>query len=544
MSYKTALRLLFILLSIVSTGCYPPDQEESSDSSEPSGGTVVIAMKTDIDNFNPILSTLSAASDIQGLIYLNLLRRDVHFKLHTSDYRPCLTKSWRFSEDFLELTLILRSDITWSDGVPVTAHDVKFTFDKMTDPNIPCSNRSHFDLTEECIVKGDYEVTFRFKEVYSNELDDVNIITPLPSHIFGDISAEEFINHDYNQNPTVVNGHYRVKRWERQQMIELTQNDMCSFQKPNLDRIVFRIIPDAVSRVTNLKIGDVDIVPGLLPEQAEEIKKNHADKIQVLSYSGMSFDYIAWLERHPIFSDREMRRALTMSINRREIVDALLMGYGKECISPIHPAYKEIYHKQMKPIPYDPEQAKKIFHKAGWRDSNDDGILDKEGEKFSFSMKTGLGNSRRRDALTMIQNDLKQVGIEMRQDMVEFSVMITQLKNREYDAALSGFRMGIVNHPKVFWHSSAMVGGFNRFEYSNPKVDSLIDLGRRTLDRDKAKKIWYEFQEILYADQPVTFMYILNNLDGVSRRVKGIETWPLGINFNPEEWWINDPSDN
>ncbi len=269
--------ILFITLAflLISFGCkLKPDPAPKIQKTGKQGGTLVVAMGSDIDNFNPVLSTLSAAQDIHNLLYIDLLEYDENFKLHNSEYKPCLTKSWQFSEDFLEVTLLLRDDVNWSDGKPITSYDIEFTYQKMIDPDIPYSNRSSLDFIEECTVKNEREITFRFKEVYANELSDVNI-TPLPKHVFGDVDADGFINHPFKDKPTVISGPYQLKRWDRQQTVELEVNPNYSFYRPNLDRIVFRVIPDVTSRVTNLKIGEVDLVQQLLPEPViNYIKEN------------------------------------------------------------------------------------------------------------------------------------------------------------------------------------------------------------------------------------------------------------------------------
>lgn len=536
------LLLLGLIFSLLLVACPEPRQRSSPQQGAPAGsigGTLVIGASSELDNFNTVTSTTTIASTIQGLMFLPLFKTDENFKLHASDYKPCLVNTWRFSEDFLELTLFLRDDVKWSDGIPVTAEDVYFTYKMLVDPTVITNSRSYMDFVSECIVKGDYEITFRFKEVYSSEMEDINIITPMPRHVFGNISGEEFNVHAFNENPSVVNGPYKLANWDRQQVLELVVNETYSFPRANLDRVVFRIIPDVTARLTNLKTGDVDLIQQISPDQVDDLEKNYPH-IDVKNYSGMSIDFIRWLNTHPLFSDRRVRRALTMGINRKQIVDALLFGYGTVCNSPIHPQHKDFYNPNLVTLPYDPDGALKILNDLGWRDTDNDGILDKNGKKFEFHLKTNLGNQRRMDAITMIQADLARIGVAVIPQQVEFTVLVEQMQNRDYEAALSGMRMGTTFNPTDVWHSKSIASGYNWVNYSNDRVDALIEKGRRTLDKTKARDVWFEFQQEVYNDQPYTFLYLLDNLDGIDRKFQGVKTSPAGIFFNVPEWWLEE----
>ncbi len=501
------------------------------------GGKLVAAIAADADVFNPILYQTAVTGDLLRLMFLPTLRYDQDFKLQTADKLPCLVQSWRFSEDFLEVTLFLKDGLKWSDGQPVTARDIAFTYTQMKDPGIPYPSRSQLDFVEKCAVVNDLEITFKFKEVYANELDDLTFMV-LPAHVFEKVSATDFINHPFNQNPTVVSGHYRLKTWMRGQQIELEANPACSFSPPKLDRLIFRIIPDQSARLTNLKSGEIDLVSALPALEVTELKQN--PNLEVKIYTGSQYDYIGWLNTHPLFKDREVRRAMTMAINRQQLIAALYYGFAHECVGSILPVQKEFFNTTLQPLPYNPEAAKKILAAKGWKDSDGDGILDKDGQKFSFKLKTNINTKQRVDAVTMIQADLQKIGVEVIPDIVEFNVMVQQQSNKDYEALISGLRLAPPFDPTGSWHSKEIKGGFNYACYSSATVDSLIDLGRQTLDSDKARAIWYQFQEVLYADQPVTFLYLRDNIDAVNKKFKGIVTSPRGIYYNIYDWYIEE----
>jgi len=503
------------------------------------GGTVVSAISSDIDSWNTLFSQQSHGEELRRFLFLKTLTYNENLKIRGSDFRPCLAHSWRFSEDFLNVTLYLQENLRWSDGVPITAHDVLFTYQKMIDPVIGYPHFSRFDFVDTCRVINDYEIKFHFKEVYANELDHINFEV-LPKHVFDRVSSEEMRDHPFNENPSVVSGPYRLKRWERGQLIEFEKNPEYGFSKPHIDRFIFRVIPNQISRLTSLKTGSVQLVQSVSPEQVESLQKDNPN-LNMLIYPSLSYEYIGWLHDHPLFKDRRIRRAMTMGINRRQIVDALFHGYARECIGPVHPARKDFYNSRLKPLPYDPEQAKSLLAEAGWTDGNDDGILDKEGKNLSFVLKTNINSQLRIDAATMIQADLKKIGVKAVLEIVEFNVMIAQQTARDYEALISGWSMNITFDPTDIWHSKSIASGYNEHNYANAAVDSLIDLGRRTLDKDKSRHIWYRFQEVLYEDQPYTFLYVKDHVDAIDNRIKGVKTWPKGVYYNMEEWWIEEP---
>ncbi len=534
-------RVVTILLSaglLFSASCGKKDAASSQKTGR-SDNAVVITLGSDVDALNPVISTFTDSGDITDLMLLYLIEYDDHFRIRTTDRRPCLAESWRFADDYLSLSLTLRPDVRWSDGTPVTAKDVKFTYQKLIDPIVGYKNSHSFDFVKDCVIVSDYEVEFHFKEVYASMLDDINF-QPLPQHVFGEISGSEFLNHPYKDNPSIVNGQFRFEKWVHGQQIELVQNANYSLKKPHIERIIFKIIPEMTIRLSNLNSGDVDIVRNLRPEDVESIKKT-TSHVYILSYPSMSFDFISWYGKDPLFNSVKIRNAMTLAINRPQIVGTLLQGYGQECIGPVHPSHEDIYNPNLKPLPYAPDSAKAILAEAGWQDGNGDGILERDGQKFEFTLKTSLSDPTRTDAVTMIQADLKKIGVNVILERVETAVLLEQLEQGQFQAALSGYRMGVVNDPSVIWHSKAIQDGFNVFQYASPTVDSLIDLGRKTLDKDAARKIWYHFQEALYADQPATFMFVRYNLDVVNKRVQGIRTWPFGIYYDVCDWTIQSP---
>lgn len=536
--FLTLLLLFFVMLC----GCEQQTERPQTEDSAKVGGMLVAAIKSDITNLNPLFPRSVVEANVRDMMFLKLLRRDQNLNLHASDYKPCLTKSWRFSEDFLELTLYLNEDVVWSDGTPVTAHDVKFTFDKMLDPVINYPYKSDYDFVDTCRVVDTFTIAFRFTEVYANELEDISYIVPLPAHVFEGVSSSDMLSHPYNAYPNVINGPYRLTANEDSRYT-LEVNSQFSFQRPNLDRIVFEVIPDATERLVRLKQEEVDLITSLLPEQAQQLQAN-TPQIKVYNYSSLSYDFVRWLNTNPLFESPVVRRALTMAINRQAIIDELWLGYAEECLGPIHPSQAEFYNPNLTPLPYDPDQARQMLAEHGWDDHDGDGVLDKNGEAFRFTIKTAGNYPDRLVAMDMIRSDLAAIGIIATPDTVEYNTLISQMRDREYEAAIAGMRMDERFDPTPTWHSSAIGHGGNYVNYRNARIDSLIDLGRRTLARNEARAIWYEFQEALYADQPVTFLFVVDHLDAVNQKFKGIETWPRGIFFNIEEWWIDQPENS
>jgi peptide/nickel transport system substrate-binding protein len=529
-------RALFLCLLTVSIclpwcGCGEQQDRQQADPSgdDRYGGTLVVGITGDIDGLNPVVATSVGASNVMGQLYMSLARMNEQM-----EFEPELATGWEFSEDHLELTYSLRDDVVWADGVPVTARDVRLGYELYTDPVVASPRIGSFDFIEDLVVVDDHTVKFIFSKAYPDQVFD-SAIEVFPDHILGDVDREQIRTHPFNRDPLGC-GPFKLKRWVSQQLVELVPNERYYRGRPYLDRVIFRIIPDQTSLLTQLETGENDLMEQIPPRDVERIRKKNPD-VTIYTTSGRAYNYIGWNNRHPLFEDPAVRRALTMAIDIDDIIESLLYGYGERCLGPIPPILKWAFHDRIDPIAYDPDGARRLLAEQGWTDSDGDGWLDKDGRRFEFTMKTNLGNREREDAVVMIQNDLEQIGVKVIPKITEWTVFLDQVHQHDFEAFLSGWRARMSVDPTSVWHSGS-IDELNYVYYDNPRVDRLIEQGRAIMSREQARPVWLEFQELIYRDQPYTFLYWRDQVIGIHKRFRDCHPIPLSIYYHLENWWV------
>jgi peptide/nickel transport system substrate-binding protein len=310
--------------------------------------------------------------------------------------------------------------------------------------------------------------------------------------------------------------------------------------RPYLNRVVYRIIPDQSTIFLELKAQNIDM--STLTPTAYRRQTDYPAFLKAFNryrYLANAYSYLGFNLRDPRFQDRRVRQAIAYAINKQEIIDGVLLGLAQPAIGPYKPG-TWWYDPNVKTYPFDPEKAKQLLAAAGWKDQNADGILMKDGQPFSFTIRTNQGNQVRQDTAEIIQRRLRAVGIDVKIHVVEWAAFLnTFIRKRDFEAIVLGWGLGLDPDQFEVWNSK-MTGHdeLNHIGYQNPEVDKLLEEGRRTFDIDKRKKIYARFQEILAEDQPVVFLYVPDALPVVSSRVKGIEPAPAGIAYNFNKWYV------
>ncbi|HEX9669337.1 MAG TPA: ABC transporter substrate-binding protein, partial [Thermoanaerobaculia bacterium] len=233
----------------------------------------------------------------------------------------------------------------------------------------------------------------------------------------------------------------------------------------------------------------------------------------------------------------EVRRALALAIDRRSIVDSLWGELARIGSSPIVTVVWA-HHPRLQSLPYDPEQARRLLDRHGWRDRNGDGLLDKDGRPFAFELVTNTGNQQRADAVVMIQEQLRRIGVQVEPRVLEIHTLTEQIDDGSYDAVLTGFGMDTSLDLHSVFHSRSIGEGNNIARYRNPEVDRLIEEVRRAPEIEQARPQLYKLQEVLHRDQPFTYLWESQRLHGASRRLQNIQSNILFSLFDLEEWWM------
>lgn len=516
----------------------PTEQASGDDPTSRRGGTVVAGTIADIDTVNEALSSGTRATDsVVFQMFLHLLDERPDFADHPPTYAPELAESYEWSEDHLELTFHLREDAVWSDGEPVTAEDVRFTWQAHTHPAVAYDQGYLKEDIRDVEVVDPHTVKFHYDRVAPWQLNAAIEGVILPEHAWGAIPFDEWRSSSgFFRDNLVVSGPFALERWTPQQEIVLGRNDRYfDPELPYLDRVVFRLIPEKSNQITQLLAGDLDVVEHVPIADIERVRK--APETRVDTYWHRLYSFVAWNIDRPMFADATVRRALTMAIDRRMIIETLWGEYARVAVSPIvHTVWA--FNDELDPWPYDPERARELLADAGWTDSDGDGVLDRDGVPFRFELMTNQGNQERLDATVMIQDQLKRIGIRADPRVIEFNAMLSSLSQRDFDATFGAWGMPTTLELRYAFHSSEIDGGGNYSGYSNEECDRLIERMESMPDLAETEPILLRLQEIIHRDQPMTFMWESKRTNGLDRRLRGVRSNLLGTYWNLHEWWL------
>ena len=547
---KCAVLLIAATTCLVFLGCSQKKDAEDSvadamagilteympDATPEQGDWLMLQLSAEMPHLNPITSTDAYATWVQMWVFDTLLDRDPI----TLESLPYAAESWEISEDHLQYTFHLRKDIVFSDGVPATANDVKFAFDMLMDPKVDAPHlRSYFNDITACEVLDDYTVRFTCNKPYYRHLVMLGDLYVIPRHIYGE---GDFNNHPNNRAP-VGSGMYMMESWETGQKITLTRNPHYwrtkETRQPYFDKVVYSIITDDNTAFQVLSRGDLDFLA--MPAETF-MRRANTKKIKAqfnrFAYSRPAYSYIGWNLRKPMFSDKTTRLALTMLMDRQTICDKIYYGQAQVIPGNFMPGTPE-YNNAIKPVPFDPSQAAELLEKAGWKHGND-GILERDGVRFSFEVGTTIQNPIAEKILTIYKEELARVGIELVIRPMEWASLLERVDKREFDAILMSWMMPPDPDPYQVWHSSQADAGSNYIGYVNEESDRIIEEARTEFDREKRIALYYRFQEILYDEQPYLFLLTPKSLVAADKRIEGMRVYPFGFG-TPEyqrEWFV------
>ncbi len=497
------------------------------------GGMIIRGTIGDASVLLPVLASDSASADINGLIYNGLVKYDKDLQLV-----PELAERWEISEDKLRIRFFLRKDVTWQDGKPFTTRDVEYTYKVYVDPKTPTAYASDFLRVKEFRVLDDYTFEVTYGKAYAPALASWGQ-GMLPAHL---LEGTEITRSDLKRNP-VGTGPYIFKEWKTGEKIVVDYNPNYFAGRPYISRVLTRVIPDLATMFLELKAERVDQM-GLTPLQYRRQTDTEwfGENFNKYKYLGFGYSYLGYNLLDPKFKDKRVRQALTMAIDRESLVKGVLLGLGKIAYTPYKPD-TYWYNPNVKKYPYDPEKAKLMLAEAGWTDSDGDGLLDKDGEPFSFTIITNQGNDLRKNAATIIQRDLSKIGVEVKIRVIEWAAFLKNFINKKkFEATLLGWSIGIDPNQMDIWHSEKTgQHQLNFVSYTNKEVDRLLELGVSTYDRTERKKYYDAFQKIIAEDQPYTFLWVAQSLPIIHSRFHGIKPAPAGIGYNFERWFVPKP---
>jgi peptide/nickel transport system substrate-binding protein len=558
------------------TAAKPPE----SDGPPVRGDWVVVHTIADPENLNPLTSNDFGASQVLAWIFPPLIRVDPT----TLELAPMLAKALpEVSEDKLTYTYHLRDDVTFSDGKPLTAEDVVFTLKATRNPKVNApSQRNYYNSVKDAVALDPYTVRITLSQVYFLNDWVLGGTSPIPRHYYDPENLLDGISvaelNDWNSlAPAKQERAERFakdfnERFNRRpigpgaMILEDPKRDLVTGEKielrhrngyfapghpeladPWVDRVVYRVINDADAALASLKAGAIDFM-GLRPVQylKQTSDPRFEERIEKHVDLASSYSYIGWNEKRAIFADPHVRQALSHLVDKRNICDKVMLGLADPVESPIYPRRPE-YNGSLQPWAYDPARAKELLAEAGWSDTDGDGILDKEidGKRvpLRFEIVSNAGNDDRRNLGLVVADEFKRAGIDATFRAIDWSILLDKVKSFDYDAVILGWTSSGAQPPDLYqiWHSSqAVPGGSNHISYKNAEVDSLLEAYRIEFDAAKRKQLYDRVQEILYEEQPYTWVYAPKTLTATDRRFHGVKWYPTG-GTDQNDWWVPLP---
>ncbi|MGA1866961.1 MAG: ABC transporter substrate-binding protein [bacterium] len=411
----------------------------------------------------------------------------------------------------------LRQGVRFSDGHECSADDVKFTYEAIMDMANRSPRISDYEPIKEVQVIDKYTVKIVYKRLFQPAINAWSMGI-LPKHLLNkNALKEEALNKgvdpnsftmresDFNKSRPIGVGPFTFAEWRSDQYIRLERNPDYWEGPPHYKEYFFRIIPDMLTQELEFYAGSIDQYSA----QAHQVNRlKYDDRYQ--NFSGLSFGYtyIGYNARREPFSDKRIRKALTMAINIPQIITYLLYGEAEQLTGPFV-KQSDYYNKEISPLPYDPDAALALLNEAGW-EHDENGILKKDGIPFEFTLITNNGNPIREAILIIVQNAWKKLGIKVSADRVEWSVFLQKHVNvANFDALILGWSMGIDPDLYQIWHSSQTQNHqLNFVGYNNPLADDLIVKIRQEYNEKKQIEYCHRLHEIIYDDQPYTFLFV------------------------------------
>jgi peptide/nickel transport system substrate-binding protein len=529
--------LIAILSTVICTGCERKSTgagqaQSQADSGGPAyGDTLIEGSIGEPSVLIPMLAGDSASHSVAGLIFNGLVKYDTDLSIIGD-----LAESWDISKDGLVITFHLRKGVKWTDGAAFTADDVMFGFRTITDEKIPTPYKEDFLQVKKAEVVDPYTFRVTYEKPFAPALSSWGNLVVIPRHL---LEGKDITKSELTRNPVGM-GPFRLTRWISGQELSLDANRDYFEGRPYIDSYIFRIIPDPATMFLELQSGGIDMM-GLTPIQYtkqtdSEFFRTNFNKFR---YPAFSYTYMGFNLRHPWFKDIRVRQAIAYAIDKKEIIDVVLFGLGSPSTGPYVPNTWP-YDPAVKKYEYNPDKARELLREAGWVDNDGDGILEKDGMPFKFTIRTNMGNTLRKNAATIIQWRLAKVGIKAEIEAIEWSTFVNEfIDKRRFEAVILGWSIGLDPDQYDIWHSSkTKEKEFNFVSYSNPEVDALLEKGRRTFDIAERKKAYFRIQEILAEELPYIFLYVPDATPIVNARFRGIKPSPIGITYNLPKWYV------
>lgn len=514
------------------------------------GGRLIVAISSETKNMNYLVNNEHLISVIWDYAFDFLAERNYE---HPEIFEPKLAESWELSEDKLSYTIHLKKGVLWHDftdpvngkkwtDVEVTAADFKFYVDVIKNEDVDCApSRIFLQDLDRIEVLSDYEFKVYWKKPYFLSESITLTLSPLPRHLYhaydGPFDGRRF-NDDHERNRIIVGcGPYCFERWEKGRRIILKRWEKYYGKNygvmPPIKNIVLEVINHPNTQFQSLLSGTIDRMD-LTPEQwinrtniQEFDDKNGC--IRKMKYPSMAYSYIGYNLKMPLFQDKRVRQALSHLVDRERILKEVYYGLGRITTGSFF-MDSVYYDKSITPYPFSVEKARELLKEAGWIDTDNDGILDKDGKKFEFTILSIANQPIQSRMLPIIKEDMAKAGIVMKIASLEWSVYVQRLENKSFEVCILGWALSFEGDPYQLWHSSQadMPSSSNHIGFKNATADELIEKIRVCFDIKERIELCHKFHRLLHEEQPYTFLFTRDELVAQHKRYRNVRIFPGG----------------
>jgi peptide/nickel transport system substrate-binding protein len=493
---------------------------------------VIIGVRGDVDSLNIYTASTILSQEVADLLFLRLASERDDFAQGPPTFEPALARRWTVSSDGMTIDFELDAAARWSDGRPVTSRDVVFSHEAATSADVGWVGRDVKGSIESVTALGDHRVRYRFRRPAPYNLMDAVEGNILPAHHYAAVPFVSWPKTEFTTAP-VVSGPFRLASYRPGEAIVLERNPAWTGPPAGVPRVVFRVLPDVATLLVEIESGGIDLMENVPAAQVQRLRAN--PRLELATVHDLSYTFVCWNLRSPLFADPRVRRALTLAIDRQAIVDGILFGNGRTLASPILSLFWA-HDSSLRPHPHDPSRARSLLKAAGWSDIDGDGILDKDGRAFRFVLESNQGSQLRNDVAVMVQDHLRKVGIEAQPRIMEWRAYLQKHDAHDFDAFVGGHREATRVDPTSLLHSSGIEGGYNHAGYASRTMDQLIEQARAETSIGKARRLWSSVQALFHEDQPFTILFEMQRVNAVNRRVTGVRMSPRSAFVSLPSW--------
>jgi peptide/nickel transport system substrate-binding protein len=490
----------------------------------------------DPGNINPLVAPYQLSSMLAELVNPGLATRDVDESGLV--YRPGIAKSWAWSDDGRSLEYTLRDDLMWSGGDMVRATDVVFTHEWIADPLVGSNWYGDSKGIESVKAVDVYKVRFQFKEARNKNLQQGYTFRGLLSeHAFKTVERSGLRGDPSGRMPP-ASGPWVVSRWLPEERILFRPNPQAPASlKPNLNQLVVRVLPEYSTRLLEIEQGKADLMPYV--EVADVQRLEALPNLRIERIESSSMQYIGYNLSRELFKEPSVRRALTLALDRDDLIRELLTvgekRYGRPSVGTVSPALKDWVASDITPHPYDKEKAASMLEAVGWTDGDGDGMRERGSKPLGFTLMVQTGSDELKKIAVRSQAMWKEIGLQMDIEMIEPLQFTRRARAKDFDALLWSFGANPKVDPTIKWHTD---GAYNWFGYSNPKVDAAIEAGVSAENVTAAQEKFKEVQRLVYADDPATFLYWKDDLTAIDTRFEKVSMNLFSVVDQLHEWYV------